>query len=278
MDLETFIRLSLDEDIGVGDHSTLATIPEDATGRAVMLGKETGVLAGLALACAVFRYHDPHVVIRLHKEDGGTVAAGEEVMAVEGRIRTLLQCERLVLNCVQRMSGIATLTARYVKAVRGTGVRILDTRKTTPLFRRFEKEAVRLGGGHNHRMGLYDMVMLKDNHIDFAGGIRACLEKTAAYLADRHPGMKVEIEVRSLDELDEALSTGHLDRILLDNFEPALLAEAVQRVAGRYETEASGGITLDNVRAFAGTGVTYISVGALTHSYHSLDLSLKAGS
>ncbi len=277
MDLETFIRLSLEEDTGTGDHSSLAVVPPGAMGRAVLHVKDSGILAGLELARQIFAHRDSSLSVTCHVSDGDRVSPGDTALEVAGNKLSILNSERLVLNCMQRMSGIATTTSRFVDAVAGTRARILDTRKTTPLFRRHEKEAVRLGGGENHRMGLYDMIMLKDNHVDFAGGVAACLDKVKAYQAARGLNLDVEIEVRNTEELEQVLANGNAGRVMLDNFEPGALLKAIRLVNGRLETEASGGITLENVRAYAETGVDFISVGGLTHSYRSLDLSLKAG-
>jgi len=274
--LAHLVREALAEDIGDGDHSTLSAIPAEARGKAVLKIKENGVLAGVEVAEKIFRMQEPGILFQASKKDGDPMKVGEQAFTVEARVHTILQCERLVLNCMQRMSGIATLTRQYTDALKPYHTRVLDTRKTTPNFRLLEKEGVRIGGGINHRFGLYDMIMLKDNHVDFAGGITSAIERTRSYLKTNQKELKVEIEVRNLEELEEVLAVGQVDRIMLDNFTPELLKEAIARIGGRYETEASGGITRDTLRAFAETGVDFISVGALTHSFRSLDLSLKA--
>lgn len=276
MDNNEFIRLALQEDVGPGDFSTLACIPQHVTGKATLKIKEAGVLAGMELAKDIFRFLEAGIVFAAHKEDGDNVLSGETAFDVSAKVHTILTAERLVLNCMQRMSGIATLTQQYCKAVEGTGTKILDTRKTTPLFRRFEKEAVHIGGGHNHRMGLYDMVMLKDNHIDYCGGIAQAITTTYAYLQAHRPDLKIEVETRNLEDVATVLATGHVDRIMLDNFPPEAIGEAVRLIDGRIEIEVSGGVTLENIREYARPGVDYISVGALTHHAVSLDLSLKA--
>jgi nicotinate-nucleotide pyrophosphorylase (carboxylating) len=273
---QAFIAAALMEDIGEGDHSTLACIDRYAKGKAVLKVKEDGILAGLELAEEIFRYLDPDAKIELYKKDGDRVQQGEIAFEVSALIHAILKGERLVLNCMQRMSGIATLTAQYVAKVEGFNAKILDTRKTTPLFRMHEKEAVRIGGGHNHRMGLYDMIMLKDNHIDFCGGIEKAIEKTLAYLKTNALDLKIEIETRNLDDVREVLKTGGVDRIMLDNFSPEQMEEAVKLIDGKYETEASGGMNLDNITDYARSGVDYISVGAIIHHAVSMDLSLKA--
>lgn len=274
--LNTFIRSALAEDIGNGDHSTMACIPPTAKGRAVLKIKEDGILAGMEVAAAIFRWLDMYTVFTPFKKDGEAMKAGETAFEIEAAVHTLLMGERLVLNCMQRMSGIATLTHRYVEKLKGYHTRVLDTRKTTPNFRMLEKEAVRIGGGVNHRMGLYDMIMLKDNHIDFSGGITAAVTNTVAYLKERNLPLQIEVETRSLDDVKEVLAVGQVDRIMLDNFAPADIVTAMQLINGRFETEASGGITLSNLEAYAKTGVDYISVGAVIHHAVSLDLSLKA--
>jgi nicotinate-nucleotide pyrophosphorylase (carboxylating) len=274
--IDTFIAGALAEDIGTGDHTTLACIPPDAMGKAVLLVKQEGLLAGIGMALRVFRAFDAGLSGEVLIPDGTRVNPGDRAMIVTGRQQSILQTERLVLNILQRMSGIATRTARYVDRVKGTGARILDTRKTTPGFRILEKEAVRIGGGFNHRMGLYDMILIKDNHIDYAGGITQALDRTRDYLAAKGLVLKIEIEARSLDDVREILGHGGADRILLDNFTPERMKPAVELIDHRMETEASGGITLDNIRDFAHTGVDFISVGALTHQIFSLDMSLKA--
>lgn len=276
MTTKQFIAAALAEDIYTGDVSTLASIDPEINGTAVLKVKEEGILSGLSLAREIFAYLQPDVVFTPALKDGDRIAPGMTAFEIQARVHTLLQGERLVLNCMQRMSGIATLTRRYVEKIQGYPARILDTRKTTPLFRTFEKEAVKTGGGMNHRMGLYDMVMLKDNHIDYCGGIEKAILKTNAYLQKHHPDMKIEIETRSLEEVEEVLAVGGVHRIMLDNFTPSLLELAVKRIGQQYETEASGGITLDNIEAYAATGVDFISSGAIIHHAVSLDLSLKA--
>ncbi|MGO4289384.1 carboxylating nicotinate-nucleotide diphosphorylase [Chitinophaga sp. RAB17] len=274
--LNAFIRSALAEDIGSGDHSTMACIPPTAKGKAVLKIKEDGILAGMEVAEAIFKWLDMFTVFTPHKKDGDAMKAGEIAFEVEAAVHTLLMGERLVLNCMQRMSGIATLTNQYVTKLKGYHTRILDTRKTTPNFRMLEKEAVRIGGGVNHRIGLYDMVMLKDNHIDFSGGITAAITKTIAYLKEHQLPLKIEVETRNLDDVKEVLAVGQIDRIMLDNFAPADIVTALELINGRFETEASGGITIDTLEAYAQTGVDYISVGAIIHHAVSLDLSLKA--
>ncbi|WP_143309780.1 carboxylating nicotinate-nucleotide diphosphorylase [Chitinophaga vietnamensis] len=274
--LQAFIRSALAEDIGSGDHSTLASIPPTTKGQARLKIKEDGILAGMQVAEAVFKWLDMYTVFKPFKQDGASMKSGEVAFEVEAAIHTLLMGERLVLNCMQRMSGIATLTHQYVEKLKGYHTRVLDTRKTTPNFRMLEKEAVRIGGGVNHRMGLYDMVMLKDNHIDFSGGITTAVTKTVAYLKERNLPLKIEVEARNLEDVKEVLAVGHVDRIMLDNFTPEQLADAMALINGRLETEASGGITLDTIEAYAKTGVDFISVGAIIHHAVSLDLSLKA--
>ena len=270
------IELAIREDIGDGDHSSLACIPPDERGRMKLLVKQEGVLAGVEVAEMVLRRLDPDVAFDKRIEDGAHVRPGDVAFYVEGRVVSLLQAERILLNIMQRMSGVATQTARYVKELEGLKTRVLDTRKTTPGMRVLDKMAVKLGGGENHRMGLFDMVILKDNHIDFAGGITAAVEQTKAYLEAKGKRIPIEVEVRSLDDVREVLRLDGVDRIMLDNFTPELTREAVDLIAGRCEIESSGGITLDNLREYAACGVDYISVGALTHQIKSLDLSLKA--
>ncbi|MFM1916359.1 MAG: carboxylating nicotinate-nucleotide diphosphorylase [Bacteroidota bacterium] len=274
--LDEFIRKSLQEDIGDGDHSTLACIPSEAIGKAQLLVKESGVLAGVEVAKRIYELVDPSLRLTFNKKDGDPIQVGDIVFEVIGSSRNILSTERLVLNCMQRMSGIATQTAQVLKVIEGCSTRILDTRKTTPGMRFLEKWAVKIGGGENHRFGLYDMIMLKDNHIDYAGGIKMAIEKTQAYLIQTGKKLKIEIEVRSMSELDEVLENGGVDRIMLDNFTPEMLKGALAKIPSTYETEASGGITLENIRPYAETGVQFISIGALTHSVKSLDLSLKA--
>ena len=272
--VDRLIDLSFAEDIGDGDHTTLCCIPEDAMGRSHLLIKEDGILAGIEVAKEVFRRFDPDMQVEVLMPDGTPVHKGDIAMVVSGRVRSLLQTERLMLNIMQRMSGIATMTHRYVERLEGTGTRVLDTRKTTPNMRIFEKYAVTVGGAQNHRFGLFDMMMLKDNHIDFAGGIVQAIDRTRDYLKTNHKDLRIEIEVRNLDELQQVLDHGGVDRIMLDNFDIPTLREAVRRIGGRYETEASGGITDQTLRPYAETGVDFISVGALTHHIKSLDISL----
>lgn len=276
MTIDAIIDQALQEDIGDGDHTSDACIPATAIGKAQLLVKEQGVIAGVALAQRIFHRVDPmlHVDIRIH--DGSTIALGDVVLTVQGRSQSILKAERLVLNFMQRMSGIATRTHQLVQLIEGTSAKLLDTRKTTPLLRELEKQAVKLGGGHNHRFGLYDMVMIKDNHIDMAGGLEPALQRMHAHLAHIGKELRIEVEVRSMQELDEALRLGGFHRIMLDNFAPNELRKAVVQIDGHYETESSGGITEATIREHALTGVDYISVGALTHNIKSLDLSLKA--
>lgn len=274
--LQEIIQNALREDIGEGDHSALACIPAEAVGEAKLLVKDSGIIAGVELAEMICNEVDPTLTFETFIKDGTRVKHGDIAFIVRGSARSILGAERLLLNFMQRMSGIATLTNEYVQLIDGTSARLLDTRKTTPGIRYMEKWAVRIGGGHNHRFALYDMIMLKDNHIDFAGGIREAIERTESYLSNLGKSLKVEIEVRDLNELQHVLDTGKVDRIMLDNFTPALLSEALKMIDGRFETEASGGITKETIRSFAETGVDYISVGALTHSFKSLDMSLKA--
>jgi nicotinate-nucleotide pyrophosphorylase (carboxylating) len=273
---DELIRLAFAEDIGDGDHTTLSCIPPSARGKNRLLIKEDGILAGVDMARRIFHYFDPKLQMVVFLPDGTDVKEGDIAFTVEGRVQSLLQTERLALNVMQRMSGIATTTRRYVKQLEGTHTQVLDTRKTTPGMRIIEKEAVRIGGGGNHRIGLFDMILLKDNHVDFAGGIEQAITRALSYLKEKGKDLKIEIEVRSFDELEEALRTGGIDRIMLDNFSVADTRRAVRRVAGRYEIESSGGITFDLLRNYADCGVDYISVGALTHSVKSLDMSLKA--
>lgn len=274
--LEDFIRNAFAEDIGEGDHTSLSCIPASARGKSVLLIKEAGVVAGVRVALEVFRLFDPQLQTTVFIQDGQKVKPGDIVFETAGSVRSLLQTERLMLNIMQRMSGIATTTRLYADQLQGLRTRVIDTRKTTPGMRLLEKEAVVLGGGSNHRIGLYDMILLKDNHVDFAGGIARAITAGRQYLQDQKLDLKIEIEVRSLDELEQVLQTGGVDRIMLDNFDPATTRRAVERIAGRYETESSGGITLDTIRDYAECGVDFISVGALTHSVQSLDMSFKA--
>lgn len=272
---DEFIRLALEEDTGDGDHSSLSTIDAMATGTARVKSKEDGVIAGIDTALKIFHAVDSSIELMVSCIDGSNVMSGDVIITAKGNVRSLLKAERLVLNCIQRMSGIASMTRRYVDAVAGTGTIILDTRKTTPNFRLFEKQAVKAGGGQNHRFGLYDMILIKDNHVDAAGGIRNALTRAAEYMSRTGRILPVEIETRNLKEVEEVLNTGIAGRIMLDNFDPDLLKEAIISIGRRFETEASGGITLPNIRAYALTGVDYISVGALTHSYKSMDISMK---
>ena len=272
--LDELIRMALREDIGDGDHSTLACIPSTAVGTAKMVAKQDGVLCGAIVGERVFHQVDPTLKVSLLKNDGDAVKKGDIVMLVEGHSGSILTAERTALNFMQRLSGIATETKRMVAMLDGLNTRLLDTRKTTPNMRLLEKYAVACGGGTNHRIGLYDMIMLKDNHIDFAGGIEAAIDRTRQYLKEKGKNLKIEIEVRSLDELERVLAHGGVDRIMLDNFDIPTLREAVRRIDGRFETEASGGITDQTLRPYAETGVDFISVGALTHHIKSLDLSL----
>lgn len=274
--LKEFVDNALKEDIGDGDHSSLASIPASARGKVQLLVKENGILAGVEVAKVLFEELEPGILIEQFLNDGAQIKPGDIVLTVEGKVHTLLKAERLVLNIMQRMSGIATQTKVYAERLEGLHTKVLDTRKTTPGMRMLEKEAVRIGGGMNHRMGLYDMIMLKDNHVDFAGGIEKAITAVHNYLKTTGKYLKIEIEVRSIAELNEVLRIGGVDRIMLDNFDIATTRQAVALIAGKYETEASGGITLDTLRDYAETGVDYISVGALTHHIKSLDLSLKA--
>lgn len=275
--IDELLDLAFAEDIGDGDHTTLCCIPADEIGKQHLLVKEEGILAGVEIAKKVFHKFDPELKMTVFINDGAHVKPGDVAFVVEGRVRSLLQTERLMLNIMQRMSGIATMTAKYMERLKGLKTKVLDTRKTTPGMRMLEKEAVKIGGGMNHRIGLFDMILLKDNHIDFAGGIANAINKANEYIKANHKdGMKIEIEVRNFDELDEALATGHVDRIMLDNFTPENTKKAVDIVAGRCELESSGGITFDTLRDYGECGVDYISVGALTHSVKGLDMSFKA--
>lgn len=273
---DKLIDLAFSEDIGDGDHTTLCCIPDDEMGKSQLIIKENGILAGIRVAQQVFNRFDPTIKVEVLIEDGTPVKPGDVAMIVSGKVRSLLQTERLMLNIMQRMSGIATMTSKYVKKLEGTNTRILDTRKTTPGMRMMEKEAVKIGGGVNHRIGLFDMILLKDNHIDFAGGIDAALDKCHQYLKDKGLDLKIEIEVRSFDELQQVLNHGGVDRIMLDNFNTEDTKKAVAMINHRYETESSGGITYDTIRDYAECGVDFISVGALTHSVKGLDMSFKA--
>jgi len=276
MSLEEIIKKSLEEDIGSGDHTSLATIPKTARGSAVMLSKEEGILAGSMVAKQVFQQVDPKTTVSIFINDGQSIAVGDEIMRVQGYSRSLLAAERTALNFIQRMSGIASFTHNMVQQLNGLPTLLLDTRKTTPGLRLLEKMAVKAGGGENHRFGLYDMIMIKDNHIDFAGGIGPAIEKTHAYLKEKQLNLKIEIETRNFTELEEVLQIGGVHRIMLDNFHPHDLRLAIKMIGKKFETEASGGISLDTIREYAETGVDYISVGALTHQITSLDISLKA--
>lgn len=275
MDIKEFIVASLNEDVGSGDHTSLSTIPAHKNGKARLLVKEPGVIAGLEIALAIFNEVDSTLQVDVKSKDGDIVNPGDELFYVEGSVRSILKAERLVLNCMQRMSGIATTTNKYVKAIEGTDAKILDTRKTTPLLRSLEKQAVKIGGGYNHRFGLYDMILIKDNHVDSAGGITPALTSAKKYIEEKGINIPIEIETRSFDEIKEALVSGIANRIMFDNFTPDQVREAVQIVNKKAETEASGGITITNIREYALAGVDFISVGALTHSVKSLDLSLK---
>lgn len=274
--IDSLIDLAFAEDIGDGDHTTLCCIPETEMGSSKLLIKEDGILAGVEVATAVFKKLDSDLKIEVFIKDGSHVKEGDVAFIVKGKVQSILQAERLVLNIMQRMSGIATITNEYVKLMEGTSAKVLDTRKTTPGMRLLEKQAVKIGGGANHRIGLFDMILLKDNHVDFAGGIENAINRAKQYLDDRQKDLKIEVEVRSIDELNEALSVGGVDRIMLDNFSVEKTREAVEIVNGRVELESSGGINFDTILEYALTGVDYISVGALTHSVKSLDMSLKA--
>ena len=274
--LQALIQTAMAEDLGQGDHSTLAVIPADARGKAVLKIKQDGILAGVEIAEKIFRYSEPAVVFQTLKKDGEPMKPGDIAFTVEASVSAILICERLVLNCMQRMSGIATLTHEYAEKIKDFSSKILDTRKTTPGFRLLEKEAVRIGGGMNHRFGLFDMMMLKDNHIDYCGGITKALENAFDYVQKYRPGLRIEVEARTLQDVREVLASGKADRIMLDNFDPSLLTEALSIIQKKIETEASGGINLQNIREYAATGVDFISIGALIHQAQSLDMSLKA--
>jgi nicotinate-nucleotide pyrophosphorylase (carboxylating) len=273
---DKLIDLAFSEDIGDGDHTTLCCIPKEARGKSKLLIKEDGILAGIRIAREVFHRFDSTMQVEVFIQDGTPVKKGDVAMVVTGKVRSLLQTERLMLNIMQRMSGIATMTAEYVKRLEGTHTHVLDTRKTTPGMRMLEKEAVKIGGGVNHRIGLFDMILLKDNHVDFAGGIANALDRCARYQQEKGLHLKVEIEVRSFDEIQQVMAHGGADRIMLDNFSVEDTRKAVEMIGGRFETESSGGITLDTLRSYAECGVDYISVGALTHSVKGLDMSFKA--
>jgi nicotinate-nucleotide pyrophosphorylase (carboxylating) len=274
--LQILVQAAMAEDLGEGDHSSLAVIPADARGSALLKIKQNGILAGVEIAEKIFHLRDPAAIFQARKKDGEEMKAGDTAFRIEASVHTILACERLILNCMQRMSGIATLTHQYVQKIREYPSKILDTRKTTPGFRLLEKEAVLIGGGMNHRFGLFDMIMLKDNHVDYCHGIGRALDKAYAYTQKYKPALKIEVEARSLDDVQKVLESGKADRIMLDNFSPSLLREALELIQGRMETEASGGISLENIREYAATGVNYISIGALIHQARSVDLSLKA--
>ena len=273
---DRLIDLAFAEDIGDGDHTTLCCIPETAMGKSHLLIKEDGILAGVEVAKRVFARFDPEMKVEVLIGDGAHVRKGDISMVVSGKVRSLLQTERLMLNIMQRMSGIATMTNKYVERLKGTNTHVLDTRKTTPGLRMLEKQAVKIGGGMNHRIGLFDMILLKDNHVDFAGGIANAINRCHEYLREKGLDLKIEIEVRNFDELRQAMECGGINRIMLDNFSVADTRKAVEMVAGRFETESSGGITFDTIRDYAECGVDFISVGALTHSVKGLDMSFKA--
>lgn len=274
--IDELIDFALKEDIGEGDHSSLSCVPEEATGQAKLLIKEKGVLAGVELAKRIFHQYDPNLNVKILLEDGSKVQPEDIAFEISGSSRSILATERLVLNFMQRMSGIATQTASYAEIIKDTGAYLLDTRKTTPGIRALEKWAVTIGGGYNHRLGLYDMIMIKDNHIDYAGGVTKAIERANKYIKSKKLKINIEIEVRNEQELDEVLAIGQIDRIMLDNFSPDLIKKVLPKIPKHIETEASGGITKENIRAYAETGVNYISSGALTHSVKSLDMSLKA--
>ena len=274
--VDRLIDLSFAEDIGDGDHTTLCCIPEDAMGKSKLLIKEDGILAGVEIAKEVFHRFDPTMQVEVFMGDGSKVKKGDVAMIVTGKVRSLLQTERLMLNIMQRMSGIATMTSKYVERLEGTHTRVLDTRKTTPGMRMLEKQAVKIGGGCNHRIGLFDMILLKDNHVDFSGGIANAISRCHEYLKEKGLDLKIEIEVRNFEELKQAMDCGGIDRIMLDNFSVEDTKKAVEIVGGKYETESSGGITFDTLRDYAECGVDFISVGALTHSVKGLDMSFKA--
>lgn len=276
--LQYLIAEAIKEDVGDGDHSTLSSIPVNAKGKALLKIKEDGILAGVQVAKKIFEYKEKSITFNAYKKDGDVMKAGESAFEITASVHTILECERLVLNCMQRMSGIATLTRSYVEKLKGFKTKLLDTRKTTPNFRLLEKEAVRIGGGVNNRFGLYDMIMLKDNHIDFCGGIEKAIENAAEYVKKKRPGLKIEIETRSLEDVRKVITAGKgiVFRLMLDNFPLEKINEALRLIDGEFETEASGGINLENIREYAATGVDFVSVGALIHQARSLDLSLKA--
>ncbi len=274
--LEILILNALAEDIGDGDHSTISSIDADAVGKAVLKIKEAGILAGIFVAEKIFRHVQSDIVFIPFKKEGDPMKYGELAFEVHAKVHTILQCERLVLNCMQRMSGIATLTRQYTQKLQPYKTKLLDTRKTTPNFRLLEKEAVRIGGGFNHRFGLYDMIMLKDNHIDYCGGIEKAIEKAYNYVQAKKPGLKIEVETRNPEDVKKVMAVGKVNRIMLDNFTTEQITEALKIIDGKYETEASGGININNIEAYAATGVDYISSGSVIHQARSLDLSLKA--
>ncbi|MEO8962594.1 MAG: carboxylating nicotinate-nucleotide diphosphorylase [Ginsengibacter sp.] len=274
--LHELITNAFKEDIGDGDHSTLSIIGSDVKGKAILKIKDDGILAGVEIAEKIFLYVEPGAIFKKFKNDGDSMQKGETAFEIEAKIHTILSCERLVLNCMQRMSGIATLTKKYTDKIKGYSTRLLDTRKTTPNFRLLEKEAVRIGGGINHRFGLYDMIMLKDNHIDYGGGIEKSIESAWQYVHNKMNGLEIEVETRNIEDVKKVIRIGKVKRIMLDNFSPAEIKEALKIIDGKYETEASGGITLENIAAYAATGVDFISSGAIIHQATSLDLSLKA--
>ncbi|HLG36312.1 MAG TPA: carboxylating nicotinate-nucleotide diphosphorylase [Bacteroidia bacterium] len=273
--LQQFIDEALKEDIGDGDHTTLACVSETQTGSAEIIAKETGIIAGVVLADQIFTRFDATLKVQTHVADGEKIAAGTICITVSGKIRSILTCERLVLNCMQRMSGIATQTKEMCERISGLNTKILDTRKTTPLFRMMEKWAVKIGGGENHRFGLYDMILIKNNHVDSSGGITNAIRSASEYLKAKNKKLRIVVETRNMSEVNDVLNYGNVNRILLDNFSPAQLTEAVKQINHRFETEASGKITPDNVRQYAETGVDFISAGSLTHSYKSMDISLR---
>lgn len=274
--IERLITLAIDEDLGDGDHTSLATIPENAQGKANLLVKQHGILAGVAIGQRVFHRIDPFLKLDIFIQDGARISPDDIVFTVSGKVQSILSAERLVLNIMQRMSGIATQTSRYVKLLEGLETKVLDTRKTTPGMRLLDKEAIRIGGGQNHRIGLYDMIMIKDNHVDFAGGIVQAIKATHSYLSAKKKDLKIEIEVRDFEELQQVIDYGGVQRVMFDNFGIANTVKAVKMIDKRFETESSGGITIENLRSYAECGVDYISVGALTHQIRSIDLSLKA--
>lgn len=274
--LEELISNALKEDVGDGDHSTLSIIAPYVKGKAVLKIKDEGIIAGINVAEKIFSFVEPSSILKKLKKDGDEMHFGEIAFEVEASIHTILTCERLVLNCMQRMSGIATLTKKYTDKLKGYSTKLLDTRKTTPNFRLLEKEAVRIGGGVNHRFGLYDMIMLKDNHIDYGGGIEKAIEKAWKYVQEKKPALKIEVETRNVDDVKKVMAVGKVNRIMLDNFSPEQIKEALKIINRKYETEASGGITLENIESYAATGVDFISSGAIIHQAKSLDLSLKA--